>query len=115
MPIVYGAAATTAVFRLKMRSWQAVTEVEVVRLLKQHYVSSEYAPSRPWATRARSPAEVARTAPIGRMMRTLRSLREEWQVAGAPAQWTVDGDYRPGKEAICVRMLDSSLESKNLE
>lgn len=73
------AGPTSKLIRLRMIDLAAVSEV--IEALRAHRVQTEHSEAALWASRARSPAEAARTAPVARGVRLLR----DW-VAGLEAR-----------------------------
>lgn len=105
---------TSKILRLKMVDFAAVTEL--IEALRTHQIRTDHSEECLWASRARSPAEAARKAPIARGVRLLL----DW-LAGQGHRVTpgleVEGRYRRGEEAIYVTTnawtTDRALVTKN--
>lgn len=87
------------VVRVKLRSPEDAERA--IRIVRSRPIASEKTVSgQMWINRARTPADIARTGPVGRAVRTLKQAKEEAQSRGQQLRWTVEGDYAPGRESV---------------
>lgn len=90
---------TSKIIRLRMIEFAAVTEL--IETLRAKQIRTDHSEGFLWASRARSPAEAARTAPVARGVRLLRDWLAGQGHRVAPGL-EVEGHYRRGEEAIYV-------------
>lgn len=86
---------TTKVVRVKMASWDSVTQA--VQALLDHQATSRWAEQPLWGQRGRTPAEAARVGPIARAVRALKTASDNAMLKGRRVLWDVEGSYRPAE------------------
>lgn len=69
---------------------------------------------RLWALRMKSPAEVARSAPVTRAHRKVREMLDDWQAMGWRAGCELEAFYQPGHEGIYVSFNSWTSEQRLL-
>lgn len=89
---------TSKVVRLRMIDFAAVSEF--LEALKAHQIRADHSEDCLWASRARPPAEAARTAPVARGVRLLRDWLASSQGRRLAPRLEVEGHYRRNEEAI---------------
>lgn len=94
MKYILGAPSTSTVVKAKMATWQSATRA--LAAFRQHMIGSPFADTddgRLWALRMKSPADVARTAPVARAHRKVREQLDDWQSKGWRPNYKLEAFY----------------------